>query len=396
MYATSKAPKGTVQVKSSNNRLQLVFSYGGKRHYLSLGLVDTKENRKAANAKRKLIEADIAYDRFDITLAKYKPQTVLSTQEVLPQPLPQLDQVWSKFLEYKAPQCSPSTMRYQYRVFTNYLNSLPSHDLEKTGENFAWITSKIPPESAKRFVTRLSACCNWGMQAGLIPNNPFDGLASQVQTPKASKGDEIDPFTAEERDRILEAIRTNAQCSKYARVKHDYYLGYVYFAFFTGARTSEIIALRWKHIEIEGDPTEAQLGFGRIRFEEAVVESVEGRVTKKGLKTQERRDFPINRQLYQFLLSIRPQESRPNDLIFPAPNGGWLNSNNFARRVWKPLLEGLDIRHRKIYAARHTFITLTLQAGVPIPDIARLVGNSAKVILEHYAGRTRSLVVPEI
>jgi integrase len=62
-----KAPKGTVQIKSSNSRLQLVFTHAGKRHYLSLGLVDTKENRKAALAKKKLIEADIAYDRFDIS-----------------------------------------------------------------------------------------------------------------------------------------------------------------------------------------------------------------------------------------------------------------------------------------------------------------------------------------
>jgi hypothetical protein len=35
MYARNsrrKAKPGSVQVKNSNNRLQLVFSYGGKRH----------------------------------------------------------------------------------------------------------------------------------------------------------------------------------------------------------------------------------------------------------------------------------------------------------------------------------------------------------------------------
>jgi hypothetical protein len=36
MYSNTpgKAFKGTVKVKSSNERLQLVFSYGSKRHYL--------------------------------------------------------------------------------------------------------------------------------------------------------------------------------------------------------------------------------------------------------------------------------------------------------------------------------------------------------------------------
>ena len=75
----NKAPKGSVRIKVSNGRLQLVFSYGGKRHYLLLGLPDNKLNRKVAEAKAKLIKADIAYERFDPTLAKYKPQAALNT-----------------------------------------------------------------------------------------------------------------------------------------------------------------------------------------------------------------------------------------------------------------------------------------------------------------------------
>ncbi len=34
-----------------NDRLQLRFHYAGKRHYFSLGLPDTKVNRRAAEAK---------------------------------------------------------------------------------------------------------------------------------------------------------------------------------------------------------------------------------------------------------------------------------------------------------------------------------------------------------
>lgn len=74
-----KASKGSIQIKVSNGRLQLVFSQAGKRHYPSTGLADNKLNRKAAEAKVLLIEADIAYDRFDSTLARYKPQLALST-----------------------------------------------------------------------------------------------------------------------------------------------------------------------------------------------------------------------------------------------------------------------------------------------------------------------------
>lgn len=34
----------------------------------------TPENRKLAEAKAKVIESDISYERFDSTLARYKPQ----------------------------------------------------------------------------------------------------------------------------------------------------------------------------------------------------------------------------------------------------------------------------------------------------------------------------------
>ena len=68
-----KAAKGSVKIKVSNGWLQLVFSYGGKRHCLSLGFRDTEVNRKVAEAKAKLIEVDILFERFDLTLAKYKP-----------------------------------------------------------------------------------------------------------------------------------------------------------------------------------------------------------------------------------------------------------------------------------------------------------------------------------
>jgi len=68
-----KALKGSVQIKISNNRLQLVFSHAGKRHYLSTGFSDTSANRKLAQMKAQQIEKDILCGNFDVTLERYKP-----------------------------------------------------------------------------------------------------------------------------------------------------------------------------------------------------------------------------------------------------------------------------------------------------------------------------------
>ena len=64
---------GSAQVRNSNNRLQLVFTFGGKRYFISTGLGDTPYNRKQAGDKALNVERDIAYGEFDPNnLGKYK------------------------------------------------------------------------------------------------------------------------------------------------------------------------------------------------------------------------------------------------------------------------------------------------------------------------------------
>ena len=79
MYTKSgKARKGSVGIESFRGRLRLRLPrqlFGGKQKYIYTELADTDVNRRATEAKAKLIEADIAFERFDYTLAKYgKPQ----------------------------------------------------------------------------------------------------------------------------------------------------------------------------------------------------------------------------------------------------------------------------------------------------------------------------------
>ena len=55
--------------------------------------------------------------------------------------------------------------------------------------------------------------------------------------------------------------------------------------------------------------------------------------------------------------------------MFPAPRGGVLDTHNFLNRVWQPVVNAL-VEAGKVqqylpqYNARHTFITLMLDAGV--------------------------------
>lgn len=107
--------------------------------------------------------------------------------------------------------------------------------------------------------------------------------------------------------------------------------------------------------------------------------------------------FPVNAQLLQLLDGMREDlEVKPDDLVFPAPMGKWIDIHNFRNRAWKTIIDSLDIQYRKPYQTRHTFVTMALEADVSIPQIARWVGNSPQVIMECYAGTIRKVAVPEL
>lgn len=132
--SSSKSAKGSVVVLTSHNRLQLRFRFGGKRHYISLGLSDTAINRKFAELKAAEIEQDILKERFDKTLEKYKPVSErekknLSSNEINSAPF-NLDELWEKYCEFKKPQVSPSTYAKDFKRHGNHISDLPTHSLD--------------------------------------------------------------------------------------------------------------------------------------------------------------------------------------------------------------------------------------------------------------------------
>jgi len=191
---------------------------------------------------------------------------------------------------------------------------------------------------------------------------------------------------------VIEAFKTHP--------KYFCYAPFVEFLFLTGRRTSEAIGLMWKHINPD---------CSKITFSEAVVSVPSGKV-RKGLKNQDKRVFPSNKQLQAFLLSIKPDTNNEDSPVFTSMQGKEVNIYTFYS-VWRGgkhyekqyigvveqlAKEGKIDRYRPQYQTRHTFITLCIDAGIDAKDVARWVGNSPEVIYRHYAGNKRDLQVPEI
>lgn len=388
MNKSQRASKGSVGIEAFQGRLRLRLPrqlYEGKQKYLTLGLEDTKQNRKLAEAKAKEIEADIAYERFDHTLTSYRPQN--STQKTSPdaRKAPLLYEVWDKYTQFKSSQLEQSTIIRDYGKIQKRINKLPTQDLNKAVDIRDYLLKIYSAEVAKRTLKQFNACCNWAVRSKLIDSNPFKGMANEIKSKKVSATSRM-PFTVQERNAIIQAFENNTYSSKYASVKHSYYAPYVKFLFLTGCRVEELIALKWKHVEQDS-----------IFFVEAVATDVK---VRKGTKTHTSRVLPINSQLRNLLDSIKPKNVHSEALVFPARNGREIDAHNFLNRIWKPVVESLvkEGRVREYlpqYNCRHTFITNCLEAGVSVVQVAKWVGNSPEIIMKHYAGIIKQVEVPD-
>ncbi len=364
---TGKASKRSVSILCSNGRLQLRFSYGGKRHYISTGLAETPVNLKLAELKASEIEKDILYERFDPTLEKYKPTSSLSTVTPIT-PISknkhQLDELWDKYSEFKKPQVSPSTYVKDFAKHRNHIAKLPTRSLDDASVIRDWLLTNLTPDAAKRCLTQIKACCNWAMDEGLIASNPF--VLMQIKLPKGlSEEQDINPFSKEERDLIILTFASDRH--------YCHYTSYVRFLFFTGCRPSEAIGLKWKHITNSV-----------IQFRGAVVVSEDGLVLKEGLKTQRKRDFPLTPEVKAILNEISSEVTNLEALVFTSPKGKFIDHHNFSNRAWKAVLTKCGIPYRKSYQTRHTFISHCVEANINSTAIGRWTGTSAKMIDNHY------------
>jgi len=357
-----KNPKGSVVVVAIRGRLRIQLPrqlYGGKQKYLSLGLPDTPLNRKAATGKANAIAADIAFERFDFTLEKYR-----SPSQTLPKN--NLWEIWQQYTQFKQQHLAPSSLKVFKRI-SGHLQRMPYTQLDRAQQIRNYLESNLTQDTARRVLVNLNACCNWAVEREIIAENPF----ATMRRLKRVKRSAIDPFSVQERDLILQGFEESEV--------YGYYAPFVRFLFLTGCRLSEAIALQWGHI----DPA-----LTAITFSEAVVEGI-----RKSTKTDKVRKFPVNDSLGRLLSSQRP--GSPESPVFVSKQGKVIDAHSFSYRAWKGVLGAISVRYRKAYNTRHTFCTLCLEAGIPIAQVAAWVGNSPEIILKHYAGLTRCQV-PEL
>ena len=347
-----KASYGSVVVATREGRLRLQLPrhlYGGEQKYLSLGMPDTPENWDLALAKARLIESDIKFERFDPTLKKYKSQTHLTVIEtVKPKPELTLTQLFSRYLEFKKPTLKATTFNYLVTGIQSYIDRCPHQPLSEDGalQVCAWLLEDTTNSMTKRILTHLNAAVKWGIKfkiIGAMAVSPFEGMATELPKHNWESDPELNAFTAQEKELVLEAFRSHRGTwngrGKTGQ-KLCFYYPMVQFWLLTGCRPSEAVGLRWRDIATD---------FSHIVFNGSIQHPGGKETRVDGSKNNKRRKFLCNQELIQLLKSIKPQNLTDKDrLVFPSPiKGGAINYNNFTKQVWHKLVDPITQNSRQ-------------------------------------------------
>jgi integrase len=132
----------------------------------------------------------------------------------------------------------------------------------------------------------------------------------------------------------------------------------------TGMRVSEILALRWEHINFEA---------GEMLVQQGVVN---GRIGK--VKTEASNDYiPLDPSFAQILLGWKGERS--TGLVFPSPvNGGCYNAGTIQQQILRPAFKKLGFSDKGVgwHTFRHTYRTHLDETGAPIGVQQKLMRHS--------------------
>lgn len=149
----------------------------------------------------------------------------------------------------------------------------------------------------------------------------------------------------------------------------------------TGLRIGEAVALRWKRVNLDGEPKVVD---GEIlpAYTLAVRENhVLGQYGT--LKTpKSRRNIPLSAEAWIALSRLQP--GAPDAPVFANRVGKPIDWRNIAMRFLKPTVKRLGLPWVSFHTLRVTNATLADQAGLSVSERQRILGHSSAAMTMHY------------
>ncbi len=358
----------TVRKHKQAQTIQITFQMGAIRCRESLPLPPTPANIKFAKALRDEIMAKIVRGTF--VYGEYFPKSPRAEKTATTTVATLLDNFMQEGETAVARgNMAPSTLDGYRKAVRHHLKPTFGHLLVAqltSTEIRAWAKSvTLTAKSVRNTLIPLRSVVADALNDKLIKENPFDQVALDRILAKTAMPSTyvVDPFAPTEVAAICNAAKGQAR-------------NFIKFAFATGLRTSELIALRWSDVDLKARTVRVHRAF--------VLQREKGPKTMAGNRLVE-----LDEQAVAALEAQREWTQLQGKLVFHNPRTGkpLLDDQAVRKCVWKPAIEASGVRYRNPYQTRHTFASTRLSQGANLWWVAAQMGHEDVEMISRVYGK---------
>jgi integrase len=206
----------------------------------------------------------------------------------------------------------------------------------------------------------LSKALDYAVKMGLVVRN----VAKVVEPPRAARVT-MQTLSPEEVSRFLDVARDT-----------DYY---VYFAtlLYTGLRRGELLALRWRNLELSNGTlsvveTAYRLGSGEYRIKEPKTAQSRRTVVLPHSLVELLKAYRFDQELLRIQLGIG---LGPDDFVFIRPDGSPMNPNGVTL-AFRRIIRRVGLKGIRVHDLRHTHASLMVTIGIHPKVVSERLGHA--------------------
>lgn len=353
--------------KASESSIEIAFTYQGVRCRERIALKPTPPNLKRAEQHRAAILHAITTGTFDYaTTFPESPKAALFARQA--GDIQSVGVYLEKWIEGKRKHLKASTFKGYQKIVDHQLipwfGETMLSDMSKKIVRTKLDELDAGNKTLANIQSVLRSALDDAIEAELIENNPLAAWRyKKIEPPKET--DDIDPFTVSEQSLILDSLTGQGR-------------NLIQFAFWTGLRTSELVALDWGDIDWQR---------GEIRISRAMTQAAEeAEVTKT---VAGKRDIKILRSAMEALEAQKAFTYLKGQEVFQNPRTGerWDGDQPIRKTLWTHALKLAKVRYRRPYQTRHTYASMMLSAGEHPMWVAKQMGHKDWTMIARIYGR---------
>ena len=356
--------EGTIYQRSDGlwiAEITLGYKEDGKRIKKRLSSKNLDELKKKLNDNRYLNDRSMVTVPTDYTVSSwldfwletYKKQSVKST-------------TYDMYYNVIHTHLKPAIGNYKLDAVTPILVQTMINGFSKNGsKNNGGLSSS----SVKKILLTLSQAYTMAVSAGLLYNNPCKNIVLPKKEPKKAVA-----FTVDEQERFLSFCTDNTT-----------YQNLFVFAFNTGMRMGELLALTWDDYDKDNKIITVNKSLSVVRDysdnddkQKTVINSTK---TESGT-----REIPLTKTAINIMSEQFKKYGDKSVFVFCSEKGTPLMKRNIYR-AFNNIIEKSEIQSPvTFHSFRHSFATRLLEKGADIKTVSNLLGHrSIQITLDIYS-----------